>query len=439
MPHVFHRSARADPPIAVRGEGVYLFDASGKRYLDGSGGAAVSCLGHSDPEVRQAIKDQIDRLAFAHTGFFSSDAAEALAEKLVSNAPGDLGRVYFVSGGSEAVEASLKLARQYFLEIGQPGRHRIIARRQSFHGNTLGGLAAGGNRWRREPFAPLLVDTFHISPCYEYRGRRAGEGSFQYGRRVADELEAEALRLGPETVMAFIAEPVVGATAGAVPPVEGYFRRIREICDRYGILLILDEVMCGMGRTGTLFACEQDGVVPDIAAIAKGLGAGYQPIGAMLCTNAIFEAVREGSGFFQHGHTYMGHPAACAAGLAVLTKLTDGGLVGRSREMGIELRTALEAAFGQHPHVGDIRGRGLFLGLELVEDRGSKAPYDPRRAIHKRVKSAALEAGLACYPMGGTIDGVAGDHVLLAPPYILERSHIGEIVDKLGRALTAAL
>ena len=439
MPQVFHRNARADPPIAVRGDGVYLYDASGKRYLDGSGGAAVSCLGHSDPEVRQAIKDQIDRLAFAHTGFFSSDAAEALADKLVSNAPGDLGRVYFVSGGSEAVEASLKLARQFFLEIGQPERHRIIARRQSYHGNTLGGLAAGGNQWRREPFAPLLVDTFHISPCYEYRGRRAGEGSFEYGQRVADELEAEALRLGPETVMAFIAEPVVGATAGAVPAVEGYFRRIREICDRYGILLILDEVMCGMGRTGTLFACEQDGIAPDIAAIAKGLGAGYQPIGAMLCTNAIFEAVRDGSGFFQHGHTYMGHPAACAAGLAVLTKLTDGGLAKRSREMGIELRTALEAAFGQHPHVGDIRGRGLLLGLELVEDRGSKAPFDPGRAIHKRVKGAALEAGLACYPMGGTIDGVAGDHVLLAPPFILERSHIGEMVDKLGRALTSAL
>ena len=259
MPHVFHRSARLEPPVAVHGDGLYLYDAAGKRYLDGSGGAAVSCLGHGDPEIGQAIKDQIDRLAFAHTGFFTSDAAEALADKLIAHAPGDLGRVYLVSGGSEAVEASLKLARQYFLEIGQPQRCRIIARRQSYHGNTLGGLAAGGNAWRREPFAPLLIDTTHISPCYEYRGRRDGESSFEYGQRVAGELETEVLRLGPETVMAFIAEPVVGATAGAVPAVEGYFRRIREICDRFGILLILDEVMCGMGRTGTLFAVRTGG------------------------------------------------------------------------------------------------------------------------------------------------------------------------------------
>ena len=439
MPHVFHRSARFEPPVAVRGEGMYLYDAAGARYLDGSGGAAVSCLGHGDPEVGQAIKDQIDRLAFAHTGFFTSDAAEALADKLIAHAPGDLARVYLVSGGSEAVEASLKLARQYFLEIGQPERHRIIARRQSYHGNTLGGLAAGGNQWRREPFAPLLIDTTHISPCYEYRGRREGESSFDYGQRVASELETQALRHGPETVMAFIAEPLVGATSGAVPAVDGYFRRIREICDRFGILLILDEVMCGMGRTGTLFACEQEGVAPDITAVAKGLGAGYQPIGAMLCTNAIHDAIRDGSGSFQHGHTYMGHPVACAAGLAVLKRLTDGGLAERSREMGAELRCAIESAFDQHPHVGDIRGRGLFLGLELVEDRESKSPFDPARAVHKRVKSAALDAGLACYPMGGTIDGVSGDHVLLAPPFILERCHIDEIVQKLGKAFEVAL
>ncbi len=439
MPHVFHRSARFEPPVAVRGEGMYLYDATGARYLDGSGGAAVSCLGHGDPEIGQAIKDQIDRLAFAHTGFFTSDAAEALADKLIAHAPGDLGRVYLVSGGSEAVEASLKLARQYFLEIGQPQRHRIIARRQSYHGNTLGGLAAGGNQWRREPFAPLLIDTTHISPCYEYRGRRDGESSFDYGQRVAGELETEVLRHGPETVMAFLAEPVVGATAGAVPAVEGYFRRIREICDRFGILLVLDEVMCGMGRTGTLFACEQEGVAPDITAVAKGLGAGYQPIGAMLCTNAIHDAIRDGSGFFQHGHTYMGHPVACAAGLAVLTRLTDGGLVERSRKMGAEFRCAIEEAFAQHPHVGDIRGRGLFQGLELVEDRATKSPFDPARAVHKRVKSAALDAGLACYPMGGTIDGITGDHVLLAPPFILERCHVDEIVQKLDKALEAAL
>ena len=439
MPHIFHRSTGAEPPTAVRGEGMYLYDASGKRYLDGSGGAAVSCLGHGDADISRAIRDQVDRLDFAHTGFFTSEAAEALADKLIAHAPGDLGRACFVSGGSEAVEASLKLARQYFLEIGQPERHRIITRRQSYHGNTLGGLAAGGSPWRRQPFAPMLIETSHISPCYEYRGREDWESPFEYGQRVADELEEEAIRLGPETVMAFIAEPVVGATLGAVPAVEGYFRRIREICDRYGILLVLDEVMCGMGRTGTLFACEQDGVAPDIVAIAKGLGAGYQPIGAMLCSNAIFEAIQFGSGSLQHGHTYMGHPVACAAAAAVVTKLTDGGLALRSMVMGKVLRSALEGAFAQHPHVGEIRGRGLLLGLEVVADRETKAPFEPERAVHKRIKSAALSAGLACYPGGGTVDGISGDHVLLAPPYILDFDHIDEIVEKLGTAFEEAL
>lgn len=432
MSHVFPRHTKANPPVAESGDGCYIIDKTGKKYLDGSGGAAVSCLGHSDPDVTQAIKDQIDHIAFAHTGFFTSEPAEELADLLISHAPGNLDRVYFVSGGSEAVEAALKLARQYFLEKGEPSRHRVIARRQSYHGNTLGALATGGNQWRREPFAPLMIDTSHISPCYEYRGRRDDETAFEYGQRVAGELETEILRLGPENVMAFVAEPVVGATAGAVPPVEGYFKRIREICDTYGILLILDEVMCGMGRTGTLFAHEQDGVSPDILCVAKGLGAGYQPIGAMLCTSEIYAALESGSGFFQHGHTYIGHPTACAAALAVFKKLS-GGLVERVSPMGEKLNGALTTAFGQHPHVGDIRGRGLFRGIELVEDRATKAPFDPARGLNKAVKKAAFEAGLICYPMGGTVDGVRGDHILLAPPFILEDSHVDEITDKLDR------
>ncbi|SIO57200.1 hypothetical protein SAMN05444722_3697 [Rhodovulum sp. ES.010] len=435
MSHVFARNCRATPPLVDRGEGVYLIDREGKRYFDGSGGAAVSCLGHSDPDVARAIRDQLEKVAFAHTGFFTSEPAETLADTLIANAPAGLDRVYLVSGGSEAMEAALKLARQYFIETGQPARHRVIARRQSYHGNTLGALATGGNMWRRAPFAPLMIETTHISPCYAYRGQEPGESEWDYGQRVANELEAEIERLGPETVMAFVAEPVVGATAGAVPPVEGYFRKVREICDRYGVLLILDEVMCGMGRTGTLFACEQDGVVPDITAIAKGLGAGYQPIGAMLCTATIHDAIAAGSGFFQHGHTYMGHPVAAAAALTVLRKLTDGGLAARAQTMGERLQAALEAAFGQHPHVGDIRGRGLFRALELVEDRETKRPFAPERGLHKALKAAALEAGLICYPMGGTIDGRQGDHVLLAPPFILEDAHIDEIVDKLGTAL----
>ncbi len=439
MSHIFPRHTKATLPVIDRGEGVYLYDTSGKQYFDGSGGAAVSCLGHSDAEVTKAIRDQLDAVAFAHTGFFTSEPAETLADTLIAHAPAGLERVYLVSGGSEAMEAALKLARQYFLEIGQPNRHRIIARRQSYHGNTLGALATGGNAWRREPFAPLMIETTHIAPCYAYRDQQPGETAQDYGHRVADELEAQLQELGPETVMAFVAEPVVGATMGAVPPVDGYFKRIRDICDRHGVLLILDEVMCGMGRTGTLFACEQDGVTPDITAIAKGLGAGYQPIGAMMCSGAIYDAVEQGSGFFQHGHTYMGHPVAAAAALAVVRKLTDGGLADRARVMGDRLQQALEGAFGQHPHIGDIRGRGLFRGLELVQDRDTKTPFAPEKAVNKALKKAAFEAGLICYPMGGTIDGRQGDHILLAPPFILDDSHIDEIVSKLTTAFGAVL
>ncbi|MFW8594207.1 aspartate aminotransferase family protein [Cribrihabitans neustonicus] len=435
MSHVFPRHTKASLPTAVAGEGCYLIDADGKRYFDGSGGAAVSCLGHSDAEVIAAVQKQAGKLAFAHTGFMTSDPAEALADLLIEHAPGDLDRVYFVSGGSEATEAAIKLARQYHMERGAPQRRHLIARRQSYHGNTLGALAAGGNAWRRQQFDPLLIGVSHIAPCYEYVDRAEGESSFEYGQRVANELEAEILRLGEDTVMAFMAEPVVGATAGAVPAVEGYFKRIREICDQYGVLLILDEVMCGMGRTGHLFACEADGVAPDILCIAKGLGAGYQPIGAMLCTKAIYEAIEQGSGFFQHGHTYIGHPVATAAGLAVVKALTGRGLVQRSAKMGEKLQAALEERFGQHPNVGDIRGRGLFRGLELVADRATKQPFDPKLGLAGKIKKAAFEAGLICYPMPGTRDGRNGDHILLAPPFIITGEQIGEVVDKLESAI----
>ena len=439
MSHVFPRQSNARMKTAVGGEGCYLIDADGKRYLDGSGGAAVSCLGHGDPEVTEAIKAQLDRLAFAHTGFFTSEPAEALADLLAEHAPGDLARVFFVSGGSEAVEAALKLARQYFVERGEPQRRHLIARRQSYHGNTLGALAAGGNMGRRTQFEPMLIDVSHIAPCYEYAERGAGESPGAYGQRVAQELEDEIQRLGPDSVLAFIAEPVVGATLGAVPAVPGYFKRIREICDRHGVLLILDEVMCGMGRTGHLFACEAEGVVPDIVTIAKGLGAGYQPVGAMICSERIYDTIAQGSGFFQHGHTYIGHPVATAAGLAVLRALLDRELVPRVREMGDRLDAALREALGEHPHVGDIRGRGLFRGVELVADRETRAPYDPARRIAAKLKAAAFEAGLICYPMSGTRDGRLGDHVLLAPPFIIEEVQIDELVTRLVRALDTVL
>lgn len=437
MTHVFHRSSTHVPPTVSRGEGAYLYDTTGKAYLDGSGGAAVSCLGHGDPHVTQAIQRQLGQVAFAHTGFFTSEPAEALAARLTDLAPGALNRAYLVSGGSEAMEAALKLARQYHLERGETARTRIIARRQSYHGNTLGALATGGNAWRRAPFAPLLMEVSHVAPCYAYRGQDEGESEGAYCDRLIAEIEAEITRVGPENVMAFVAEPVVGATLGAVPPVAGYFRRIREICDRHGILLILDEVMCGMGRTGSLFACEQDGVAPDILCVAKGLGAGYQPIGAMLCTEAMHEVIAQGSGFFQHGHTYVGHPVACAAAGAVLDRLVCDDLVGRVAPMGALLRGLLEDRFGQHPHVGDIRGRGLFLGLELVQDRDTKAPIEPGRKIHAQIKAAAFAEGLICYPGGGTIDGKGGAHVLLAPPFILSEDQAQELVDKLARAFGA--
>lgn len=439
MSHVFPRHTKNMPPLALSGEGCYLLDASGKRYFDGSGGAAVSCLGHGDPEVIEAIKTQVEKLAFAHTGFFTSEPAEKLADLLIANAPGELDRVLFVSGGSEANEAAIKLARQYFVEKGETNRRFLIARRQSYHGNTLGALAVGGNQWRRKQFSPLLVDVSHISPCFEYADRNPDESTFDYGQRVAQELEDEILRLGTDSVIAFLAEPVVGATAGAVPAVEGYFTRIREICDRYGVLLILDEVMCGMGRTGHLFACEADNVTPDIVCVAKGLGAGYQPIGAMLCSSEIYRTIEEGSGFFQHGHTYLGHPVATAAGCAVLEAILSRDLVSRVRTMGERFDKALKDQFSEHAHVGDIRGRGLFRGIELVADKVSKSPFAPEKRLAAGIKKAAFEQGLICYPMSGTRDGVNGDHILLAPPFIIEDDQIDEVVTKLDTAISSCL
>lgn len=439
MSHIFPRNSRQSLPTVAKGDGCYLIDTDGKRYFDGSGGAAVSCLGHSDRAVTDAIKAQMDKVAFAHTGFFTSEPAEQLADLLVAHAPAGIDRVYLVSGGSEATEAAIKLARQYWVEKGQPERGRLIARKQSYHGNTIGALSAGGNEWRRAQFGPLLLDVSHIDPCYEYRLRRDDESLEAYGQRAANALEEELKRVGPETVMAFMAEPVVGATAGALVPAPGYFKRVREICDQYGILLILDEVMCGMGRTGTLFACEQDGIAPDIICIAKGLGAGYQPIGAMLCAAEIHDTIRDGTGFFQHGHTYLGHPTAAAGGLAVVSAILDRGLLSQVREKGEKLHSTLQERLGQHPHVGDIRGRGLFRAIELVENRETKAPFDPSRGVAGKIKKAAFQAGLICYPMAGTLDGRNGDHVLLAPPFIMQEEQIDELVDKLSGAIAEAV
>jgi adenosylmethionine-8-amino-7-oxononanoate aminotransferase len=437
--HVFHRSLRHAYPVAVRGEGAYLYDRDGRRYLDASGGAAVSCLGHSDRAVTEAIRVQLERLPYVHTSFFTSEPMEALADALIASAPAPLSKVYFTSGGSEAMEAALKMARQHFLDRGEPQRTQVIARRQSYHGNTLGALAVGGNAWRRKPYEPLLIEATHVSPCYAYREQRAGESAQAYASRLADELEGEIARLGGDRVIAFVAETVAGATLGAVAAVPGYFRKIRELCDRHGILLILDEVMCGMGRCGTLWAFEREGVVPDMVTIAKGLGAGYQPIGAVVVGAHVHDTILRGGGVFQHGTTYLGHAAACAGALAVHRRLVEDGLVSGMHSVSKRLEEALRAAFADHLHVGDIRGRGLFWGLELVEDRATKAPFDPGLQLHARIKQEAMEAGLLCYPMGGTVDGRRGDHVLLAPPFILEPAQVDELVGKLEKAVTRAL
>jgi len=439
MSHIIHRSLRQTPPVAVAASGVTVRDSSGKTYIDASGGAAVSSLGHAHPHVIAAMHRQIDACAYAHTAFFTTEAAEELAARLVSKAPAGIDAVYLVSGGSEAMETALKLARQYFVESGQPGRSVFIARRQSYHGNTLGALAVGGNEWRRKPFAPLLMDVPRVAPCYEYRDRGAHQTLDDYTAGLLDELETAILKAGPDKVIAFVAEPVVGATGGAIPPTPGYFRGVRDICDRHGILFIADEVMCGMGRTGTMFAIEQDGVAPDIIAVAKGLGAGYQPIGAVLAQGAIVERLRRGSGSFLHGHTYIGHPVAAAAALAVQEVIERDGLLQQVQRRGATLRRMLGDVFGQHQHVGDIRGRGLFVGIELVRDRASKEPFAPQRRLHAAIKNEAMARGLMVYPMGGTIDGQRGDHILLAPPFIVSASDLSEIVARLAEALDAAL
>ena len=439
MSHVLHRSG-AIPPIAVRGEGIYLHTADGHAVIDASGGAAVACLGHGNRRVAEAIGRQAATMAYSHTGTFSNQPAEDLAEILLANEPGGLTRAWFCSSGSEGNEAAIKLARQYFLEIGQPQRIRTIARRQSYHGTTLGALAAGGNMMRREKFEPILSPVHSlVSPCFAYRFKHDHETDAQYLERLAVELDAEFQRVGPENVMAFLAEPIVGATTGCVVAIPGYFKRVREICDRYGALLILDEVMCGMGRSGTMHAWEQEGIVPDIQVIAKGLGGGYQPIGGILIADRVVQALANGSGGFLHGQTYQAHPVACAAALEVQRIIRDDRLVDNVRAMGVKLEQVLTERFGNHRHVGDIRGRGLFWAIELVTDRATKAVFDPALKLNERVKAEGIARGVATYPMGGTIDGKQGDHVIVAPPYIVDEADINAIVERLGDAVDAAL
>lgn len=435
MSQIIHRSLRSTPAVAARAQGAYIFDAQGKQYLDACGGAAVSCLGHAHPDVLAAMHRQIDQLAYAHTSFFTSDTVEQLAEQLTRTAPGDLNYAYFVSGGSEAVETALKLARQYFVEIGQPSRTKFIARKQSYHGNTLGALAVGGNEWRRRQFAPLLIDVIRVSACNEYRDRRADETQQQYTTRLLNELEQAIIEAGPDTIIGFCAETVVGATTGATPPTPGYLKGVRNLCDKYGILYIADEVMCGMGRTGTLHAFEQDDVVPDLVTIAKGLGGGYQPIGAVLASEKIVSTLQAGSGLFQHGHTYICHATAASAALAVQQVIARDNLLQAVQQQGAYLHNTLREVLGELPHVGDTRGRGLFAGVELVRDKASKTPFDPALKLNAAIKANCLSRGLMVYPMGGTIDGQYGDHILIAPPFIVTPGQLDFVVDTLNTVI----
>ena len=441
MSYILHRSLKSDLPHAVAGDGCYIIDSDGKRYLDACGGAAVSCLGHSRRDVYRAINNQLNSLPYVHSGSFTNAAAEDLAAYLIGRSPEGFGegRAMFLGSGSEAMEAAMKLARQYYLERGEPKRQRFIARDMAYHGNTLGALSVGGHAQRRKPYAPLLLNVGRVPACYAYRLKSDDETDEAFGARMANVLEKEIQTLGADTIAGFIFEPVSGATLGTVPPVPGYVRRLRETCDRYGILLIADEVMCGMGRTGSLFAMEQEGVHADIVTVAKGLAAGFMPLAAVLASEKVVQAIADGSGNLWNGHTYMSHSAACAGALAVLRAIESESLLSNVQIQGDYLRSELEKAFGQHPNVGDIRGRGLFQSIELVESRETKTPFPATKQLAAKIKVCAQKAGLLVYPAGGCADGVNGDHVLLAPPYIVRKEEIDKIVGILGQVLDEAL
>ena len=436
MSRVMHRSSKATFPLAVSGQGIELTLADGRTVIDASGGAAVACLGHGNRRVSQAIARQAEKLAYIHTMFFTSESAEALAELLVGQEKGDLVNAFFVSSGSEAMEASLKLARQYFVEKGEPERLHFIARRQSYHGNTFGALAISGHAARRSIYEPMLMtNSSHVSPCFAYHYQGASETDAQYVERLGAELEAEFQAIGPNKVIAFVAETIVGATSGCATALPGYFTKMREVCDRHGALLILDEIMCGMGRSGTTHAWEQEGITPDLQAVAKGLGGGYSPIGALLVSRKVHEVLKNGTGAFVHGHTYQAHPVACTAALEVQRIIAEENLVDNARAMGYVLRDALQQRFGDHAKVGDIRGKGLFQALEFVSDRHTKTSFARTVQFSDRLKSEALSLGLAIYPNGGTVDGSRGDHVIIAPPYNINAQQISTIVDLLGEAV----
>ncbi|KAJ9155036.1 Exocyst complex protein exo70 [Pleurostoma richardsiae] len=435
---VLHRHLHLDFPFVARGEGSHLILEDGRKIFDACGGAAVTCLGHGDVRVNQAMVEQINKISYCASTFFTTRACEELADELISSTDGHMARAYIVNSGSEAMESAMKLARQYFLEKenAEPRRIRFIARNQSFHGTTLGSLAMGGHVYRRAKFEPMLIDNVSkVSPCFAYRGRLHNETDKQYVERLALELDQQFQKVGPDTVCAFVAEPVVGAALGCVPSVPGYFTAMRSICERYGALLILDEVMCGMGRTGTHHAWQQEGVVPDIQTIGKCLGGGYQPVAGLLISKQIVDALSRGTGGFTHGHTYQGHPVGCAAALKVQRIIREDGLLANVRAMGALLSSLLHEKLGGHPNVGDIRGRGLFWALEFVADKTTAAPFPVEANVAMDLSELGLTAeyGMAVYPGTGTYDGIQGDHIIISPAYTVTEAEVRLIAETISR------
>jgi adenosylmethionine-8-amino-7-oxononanoate aminotransferase len=433
---LFSRNLRRQYPTAVRGEGCWIIDSQGRRYLDASGQAAVVNIGHGVPEIGRAMAEQSNQIAFAHTTQFHSEPAEELAARLLAIAPKnfrDGGRVYFTSGGSEAAETAIKLARQYFLEINQPARYRVVSRKQSYHGSTLGAMCVSGNVARRAPYAPLIPDWGHVAPCFCYHCP-FHKTYPECNLACADDLDAFLRGNDASSVSAFLFEPVVGATLGAAPAVDGYTARVAEICRQHGILLIADEVMTGVGRTGKPFASEHWNLEPDIILTGKGIASGYAPLGAMLVAPHIVEGFEKGSGTFMHGFTYQAHPVATATGNAVFDYLEAHKLFDRVAPAGQALRNAL-ARIEDHPHVGQIRGLGLLQGVEFVKDKATREPFRKELAIAEKIRQAALGKNVLLYPGQGTVDGSRGDHILLAPPFIIQPEEIELIADSLQYAL----
>jgi adenosylmethionine-8-amino-7-oxononanoate aminotransferase len=431
--HVFYRNLRKFYPTVSHGEGIYLYDTDGNRYIDGSGGAAVVGIGHGVREITEAMLRQAEKVSFSHGSQFTSEATVAFAERIVSLAPEGLSKVYFLSGGSEAIETAVKMARQYNVDRGKPGKYKVISRWTSYHGNTLGALALSGHTGRRKYYMPLIQHTPHIVPAYCYRcpfGLEPEACSLE----CADDLERTILYEGPDSVSAFLAEPIVGATAGALVPKDGYFQRIREICDRYDVLLIVDEVMTGIGRTGKNFGIDHWETIPDLIVSAKGLASGYTPIYCVIVKEEVHRTIKEASGSFVHGHTYSQNPLSCAIGLAVLSYIEDNQLIPRCAQMGRYLLDQLQI-IRQRRIVGDVRGKGLFAGVEYVKNKETKETFDPVLKVNTLISNRAFEKGLILYPGGGGADGIRGDHSLLAPPFVITENQIDDLVRILDETI----